>query len=339
MPPIPLFALPDTSILSTAGLQLRRSLQEPLKNVPGVTVKAATCSATGEYVASEQGLLLYGDGSGSYTGPSGTVVTSGNGSGVSSTPNETVTRDGKGGGTYSSATLTVTVNRDGSGTYSGPDTTITLDGRGSGTYSGPAGVITVDGDGGGTHSGRGVTITNDGDGGGTYSDGRVTITNDGRGKAQVVGPTSTGEVDAAPLPPVPKLGKFPPVGAFASPPKTCGFVITLADAVLFDFDKSDLRPEGGASMDAVARALAPVGAASIAVAGHTDAIGTDTHNQALSETRARTVADALRTRGVKGTLSAKGFGESRPVAPNELNGRDNPAGRQLNRRVEIFVKA
>ena len=90
---------------------------------------------------------------------------------------------------------------------------------------------------------------------------------------------------------------------------------------------------------AVARALAPVGAASIAVAGHTDAIGTDTYNQALSEKRARTVADALRTRGVKGTLSAKGFGESRPVAPNELNGRDNPAGRQLNRRVEIFVKA
>ena len=69
------------------------------------------------------------------------------------------------------------------------------------------------------------------------------------------------------------------------------------------------------------------------------AIGTDTYNQALSEKRARTVADALRTRGVKGTLSAKGFGESRPVAPNELNGRDNPAGRQLNRRVEIFVKA
>ena len=36
-------------------------------------------------------------------------------------------------------------------------------------------------------------------------------------------------------------------------------------------------------------------------------------------------------------MTAKGYGESQPVAPNELNSKDNPAGRQLNRRVEIFM--
>jgi OOP family OmpA-OmpF porin len=37
------------------------------------------------------------------------------------------------------------------------------------------------------------------------------------------------------------------------------------------------------------------------------------------------------------TLDAVGYGETKPVAPNQLNGKDNPAGRQANRRVEIFI--
>ena len=75
------------------------------------------------------------------------------------------------------------------------------------------------------------------------------------------------------------------------------------------------------------------------VSGHTDAIGSDSYNQTLSENRANSVVDALVKRGVTTSLSATGYGESRPVAPNELNGKDNPAGRQLNRRVEIFVRS
>ena len=47
---------------------------------------------------------------------------------------------------------------------------------------------------------------------------------------------------------------------------------------------------------------------------------------------------ALRQRGVATDIAAKGYGESKPVAPNEIDGADNPAGRQLNRRVEIFVR-
>ena len=47
---------------------------------------------------------------------------------------------------------------------------------------------------------------------------------------------------------------------------------------------------------------------------------------------------ALRQRGVSAPMTSEGYGETRPVAPNRLNDKDNPAGRQLNRRVEIVVR-
>ena len=74
------------------------------------------------------------------------------------------------------------------------------------------------------------------------------------------------------------------------------------------------------------------------VGGHTDAKGSDAYNQALSERRAQAVVDALRQRGVATDMDATGHGEAKPVAPNEIGGQDHPAGRQLNRRVEIFVR-
>jgi OOP family OmpA-OmpF porin len=75
------------------------------------------------------------------------------------------------------------------------------------------------------------------------------------------------------------------------------------------------------------------------VGGHTDSISSEEFNQALSERRANAVVTALQERGVTTALSAQGYGESAPVAPNEVDGHDNPAGRQLNRRVEIFIPA
>ncbi|QIK71735.1 OmpA family protein [Propioniciclava coleopterorum] len=118
----------------------------------------------------------------------------------------------------------------------------------------------------------------------------------------------------------------------------CGFVITLADGVLFDFDKSDIRPDAAGVLDDLGTAMTSVTATDAEVSGHTDAIGTDAHNQDLSQRRADSVVDALKERGVSTALTARGYGEARPVAPNELNGKDNPAGRQLNRRVEVFVR-
>ena len=74
------------------------------------------------------------------------------------------------------------------------------------------------------------------------------------------------------------------------------------------------------------------------IRGHTDAKGSDDYNQGLSERRANAVMAALRERGAAAQASARGFGETQPVAPNEVAGKDNPGGRQLNRRVEIFVR-
>lgn len=73
------------------------------------------------------------------------------------------------------------------------------------------------------------------------------------------------------------------------------------------------------------------------IEGHTDAIGSDADNQALSERRASAVSAALEAELGSGyTYSAVGFGETEPVAPNiKPDGSDDPDGHALNRRVEI----
>ena len=338
-PAVPLFSLPDTAVLSSGGQELRDRLEVTLPQLPGVTVSAVQCGPDGSYIGADSSLILYGDGSGSYVGPDGSYTRGTDGSETSVTGAESITRDGRGGGTYVGNGLSITNAGDGSGTYVGGGVSITLDGLGAGTYVGPLGSITNDGDGSGTYVSGDVSITVDGDGSGSYVDDRISITNDGDGTAYVVGPTFSGEVKADPVPPVPPLGKFPPVEQALPKTDICGFVITLADGVLFDFDRSEIRPDAAGVLDDLGAAMKAIDASAAEVSGHTDAIGTDAYNQDLSERRARSVVAALTQRGVATSMTATGYGEARPVAPNELNGKDNPAGRQLNRRVEIFVRS
>jgi len=69
------------------------------------------------------------------------------------------------------------------------------------------------------------------------------------------------------------------------------------------------------------------------MSGHTDNIGTDAYNQALSERRAASAKDYVVKKGVDGSrISAQGFGESKPIADNKTK-----EGRAKNRRVEIKV--
>ncbi|MBS1957807.1 MAG: OmpA family protein, partial [Cyanobacteria bacterium SZAS-4] len=80
----------------------------------------------------------------------------------------------------------------------------------------------------------------------------------------------------------------------------------------------------------------------VEVDGHTDSIGDDAYNQDLSEKRAATVKSWLVEHAFvqAGDVSAKGFGETCPVARNTYtDGTDYPQGRQKNRRVEICVSA
>ncbi|PNR71020.1 hypothetical protein LA22_04460 [Xanthomonas oryzae pv. oryzae] len=68
----------------------------------------------------------------------------------------------------------------------------------------------------------------------------------------------------------------------------------MNDRILFDFDTSDIRPDAVRVIDTLGAALAKVSAKDMQVRGHTDAKGSDDHNQALSERRANAVLAALR---------------------------------------------
>ncbi len=115
--------------------------------------------------------------------------------------------------------------------------------------------------------------------------------------------------------------------------------IELSADVLFDFDKADLRPEAGPSLDKVAAVLKSYPNAAATIEGHTDSKGDDQYNQGLSERRAASVKQALAARGASNPITTHGWGEKKPVAPNtKPDGSDDPDGRQKNRRVEITVK-
>ncbi|OLT53469.1 OmpA family protein [Cellulosimicrobium sp. CUA-896] len=109
-------------------------------------------------------------------------------------------------------------------------------------------------------------------------------------------------------------------------------VVLTAD-LMFAFDSAELSEEAA---DALATLIehVPQGAA-VAVDGHTDAMGTDARNDELSARRAEAVAAVLRAERPDLTLAVTGHGSRQPVAENTLGGEDNPAGRALNRRVEL----
>ena len=117
--------------------------------------------------------------------------------------------------------------------------------------------------------------------------------------------------------------------------------ILLAADVLFDFDKADIRSDAVPTLrQAAARIKAARPRGVIQVEGYTDAKGTAALNMRLSQQRANAVGTWLvQNTGLSASaLTPKGYGSARPVAANQKpNGQDNPAGRQLNRRVEIVV--
>lgn len=103
--------------------------------------------------------------------------------------------------------------------------------------------------------------------------------------------------------------------------------------VHFDFDKDTLRPDAIAILNDAAALLNEHERVVVEVAGHTDSVGSDQYNQGLSERRANRVRDYLASKGVRASrLSARGYGESRPVSTN-----DTSEGRADNRRVELVI--
>jgi outer membrane protein OmpA-like peptidoglycan-associated protein len=114
-----------------------------------------------------------------------------------------------------------------------------------------------------------------------------------------------------------------------------GIKITFNSGLLFDVNKSDLRPQAKTNIQSLAKILNKYPDTNILVEGDTDNSGTQEYNQTLSESRARAVSNHLMGLGVPGSrISNVGLGETNPIVSN-----DTDSGRQQNRRVEVAIFA
>jgi outer membrane protein OmpA-like peptidoglycan-associated protein len=151
---------------------------------------------------------------------------------------------------------------------------------------------------------------------------------------------SLGYVSAAPIPDIPVLDLTGPEEIVVKTTAQDDSIIHIPGDVLFDFDKSDLKPDAKAALGQVASLVRAKSPHRISVEGHTDSIGSAAYNIGLSNRRARSVAQWLTANKVAkaSDLTTKGWGESKPIQPNKKpNGSDNAAGRARNRRVEIWL--
>ncbi len=155
-------------------------------------------------------------------------------------------------------------------------------------------------------------------------------------------PVLQAETEAKVATPSPPPASPDPTSSPASASQTPFFqvgtqTISLPGDVLFDFDQATLRPEAEDLLETVATKLENMPGARILVAGHTDNIGGEEYNLALSLRRATAVQDYLidlmpDERQEDFSWSATGLGASQPIASNKTE-----SGRQQNRRVDIIL--
>jgi outer membrane protein OmpA-like peptidoglycan-associated protein len=111
-----------------------------------------------------------------------------------------------------------------------------------------------------------------------------------------------------------------------------GLIVNMSD-VLFETGRYELKPGAREKLAKVAGIILAHSGLKIEVEGHTDSVGGDEYNMKLSENRANAVRMYLLEQGLNnGSITAKGFGKTTPVADNST-----AAGRQRNRRVELVV--
>lgn len=110
-------------------------------------------------------------------------------------------------------------------------------------------------------------------------------------------------------------------------------VVIDLEGVHFEFDKATLTPDSKSTLDAAVEILGNHPQLQVEVAGHTDAIGTESYNLDLSKRRARVVYEYLIDNGISADrLTTEGYGESEPIASN-----DTEQGRAQNRRTELVI--
>ena len=131
--------------------------------------------------------------------------------------------------------------------------------------------------------------------------------------------------------PAPRADPTPP--APTPKPKPVAEKVTFAADVLFDFDKSVIKPEGKSKLDDLAAKVRGINLEVVIAIGHADSIGSDAYNQKLSVRRAEAVKAYLVSKGIEGNrVYTEGKGEKQPVASNKTK-----EGRAKNRRTEIEV--
>jgi len=114
-----------------------------------------------------------------------------------------------------------------------------------------------------------------------------------------------------------------------------GIAVTFASGLLYDFDSDQIRADAAGNLRALAQSLDKYPNTNLTIVGHTDSVGTEEYNQALSQRRATAASNYLVSQGVSASrLTAIGRGESEPISAENTD-----AGRQLNRRVEVAIYA
>jgi outer membrane protein OmpA-like peptidoglycan-associated protein len=114
-----------------------------------------------------------------------------------------------------------------------------------------------------------------------------------------------------------------------------GIVVEFSNAVLFGFDQSALSGNAESTLNDLITILNKYRDTDLEIQGHTDNTGADSYNQGLSERRATSVADYLRSHGISSRrIKTVGFGETAPKYNNETE-----SGRGQNRRVEFLITA
>jgi outer membrane protein OmpA-like peptidoglycan-associated protein len=110
-------------------------------------------------------------------------------------------------------------------------------------------------------------------------------------------------------------------------------ILNMPSDITFNIDQDAIKPNFFAVLNSVALVLQRYRQTIVDVYGHTDSTGSESHNMALSQRRAISVANYLSAQGVDARrFAVTGFGASRPIASNAT-----PEGRAQNRRVEIQI--
>ncbi|WP_345156252.1 OmpA family protein [Pontibacter saemangeumensis] len=108
----------------------------------------------------------------------------------------------------------------------------------------------------------------------------------------------------------------------------------VLENIFYDFDKANIRPDAAVELDKLVQVLNDNPGISIELSSHTDARGSDIYNQDLSQRRAESAVEYIISKGIDSSrITAKGYGESRPVVRNAKTEEEH----QRNRRTEFKV--